>query len=108
MVATGVDTSFFTPTPDTFVRPKHLAFVGSMDWMPNEDGMAYFVGEILPLVTRAVPGATLTIVGRNPTARVRALALNALGCALNATDDAPGAQRAFEDGLAIARKASRP
>jgi len=36
--------------------------------------MAFFVDDVLPLVKRAVPEATLTIVGRNPTARVRALA----------------------------------
>jgi glycosyltransferase involved in cell wall biosynthesis len=42
--------------------------------MPNEDGMTFFVDEVLPAIERAVPGVTLTIVGRNPTARVRALA----------------------------------
>jgi len=73
-VPTGVDTEFFRPSGAVSRAPASIVFTGSMDWMPNEDGMAYFVGEILPLVTRAVPEATLTIVGRNPTARVRALA----------------------------------
>jgi sugar transferase (PEP-CTERM/EpsH1 system associated) len=73
-VPTGVDTEFFRPSGTVSRVPGSIVFTGSMDWMPNEDGMAYFVEEILPLVTRAVPEATLAIVGRNPTARVRALA----------------------------------
>ena len=73
-VPTGVDTEFFRPSGRVTRTPGSIVFTGSMDWMPNEDGMAFFVDDILPLVKRAVPEATLTIVGRNPTARVRALA----------------------------------
>ena len=77
MVATGVDTSFFTPTPETFVRPKHLAFVGSMDWMPNEDAVLFFCREVLPRVREAEPDVTLSIVGRAPTPAVKRLAQEA-------------------------------
>jgi sugar transferase (PEP-CTERM/EpsH1 system associated) len=77
VVATGVDTTFFTPTPESFVRPKHLAFVGSMDWMPNEDAVLFFCREVLPLVRQAEPGVTLSIVGRAPTPAVRRLAQEA-------------------------------
>jgi glycosyltransferase involved in cell wall biosynthesis len=45
-----------------------------MDWLPNEDGMLYFVREILPLVRRAEPSATLSIIGRTPTPAVKRLA----------------------------------
>ena len=45
-----------------------------MDWLPNEDGMLYFVRDILPLVRQAEPGATLSIIGRAPTLAVRKLA----------------------------------
>ena len=72
-VPTGVDPDFFRPSGTVPRQPASIVFTGSMDWMPNEDGMAFFVDEVLPLVERAVPDATLTIVGRNPTARVRAL-----------------------------------
>ncbi|MDB4881975.1 MAG: hypothetical protein JWL95_741 [Gemmatimonadetes bacterium] len=73
-VPTGVDTEFFRPAGTVAQRAGNIVFTGSMDWMPNEDGMSFFVGEVLPAIERAVPGVTLTIVGRNPTARVRALA----------------------------------
>ena len=31
-------------------RRAHLVFTGSMDWLPNEDGMLYFCRDILPLI----------------------------------------------------------
>ena len=73
VVQTGVDTQYFTPAPEPD-RPAHLVFTGSMDWLPNEDGMTYFVHEILPRVRQAQPGATLSIIGRSPTPAVRRLA----------------------------------
>ena len=44
-----------------------MVFTGSMDWLPNEDGMLYFVRDVLPLIRREEPDATLSIVGRAPT-----------------------------------------
>lgn len=73
-VPTGVDTDYFRPSRAVQASPHELVFTGAMDWLPNEDGMSWFAAEILPLVRRLVPTATLTIVGRNPSATVRALA----------------------------------
>ena len=72
-VPTGVDVDYFRPTGTVAREPRDLVFTGSMDWMPNEDAILWFVAEILPLVRARVPDVTLTVVGRNPTARVRAL-----------------------------------
>ena len=74
VVQTGVDTAFFSPTPPHRARPAHLVFTGSMDWLPNEDAMQYFVRDILPIVRRSLPDATLSIIGRAPTPAVRRLA----------------------------------
>ena len=74
VVKTGVDTRYFAPLPGTPVRRAHIVFTGSMDWLPNEDGMVHFVREILPLVRRAEPDATLSIIGRSPTPAVQRLA----------------------------------
>lgn len=78
-VPTGVDTDFFRPSGSVVVQPHEIAFTGSMDWMPNEDGIAWFVREVLPMVKRELPDASLSIVGRNPTAGVRALGDDAGG-----------------------------
>ena len=64
-VPTGVDTSYFCPrTGDS--NPFELVFTGSMDWAPNEDAILFFSEHILPLISRAIPGCSLTVVGRNP------------------------------------------
>jgi polysaccharide biosynthesis protein PslH len=76
-VPTGVDTAYFRPAAGARRRPHHLVFTGSMDWLPNVDGMKYFVDEILPLVRANVPDVTLTIVGREPGSDIRALAADA-------------------------------
>ncbi len=73
VVQTGVETDYFTPSTAEPVR-AHMVFTGSMDWLPNEDGMSYFCREILPAIREAEPAATLSIIGRTPTPAVRKLA----------------------------------
>ena len=73
VVQTGVETDYFTPAA-TVPSRAHMVFTGSMDWLPNEDGMTYFCRDIFPLIRRQEPGATLSIIGRSPTPAVRRLA----------------------------------
>ena len=73
VVQTGVDTAYFKPSASAAKR-AHLVFTGSMDWLPNEDGMIYFCRDILPRIRQAEPEATLSIIGRAPTPAVRKLA----------------------------------
>jgi sugar transferase (PEP-CTERM/EpsH1 system associated) len=77
IVQTGVDTTFFAPLAGVPERRAHMVFTGSMDWLPNEDGMQYFVRDILPRIRQLEPDATLSIVGRAPTPAVRRLAWQA-------------------------------
>jgi len=67
-VPTGVDTEFFSPSGAVVPKPHSLVFTGSMDWLPNEDAIRYFMREIMPLIKEKVLDATLTVVGRNPPA----------------------------------------
>jgi sugar transferase (PEP-CTERM/EpsH1 system associated) len=73
-VPTGVDTDFFRPDSRAPLEPRNLVFTGAMDWLPNEDGIAWFVYEVLPLIHERMPDVTLTIVGRNPPPLIRELA----------------------------------
>jgi polysaccharide biosynthesis protein PslH len=66
-VPTGVDTEFFRPDGKSKTSPHSLVFTGSMDWLPNDDAIRYFMREIMPLIRKSVPDVTLTVVGRNPT-----------------------------------------
>ena len=65
-VPTGVDVEFFRPSRKEEIEPHNVVFTGSMDWLPNEDAIRYYTDQILPIVRRSIPDATLTVVGRNP------------------------------------------
>jgi len=70
---TGVDLDYFA-RPEASAKLADLVFLGSMDWMPNIDGVAWFVREVLPLIRRRRPDCTLAIAGRRPSAEVTRLA----------------------------------
>jgi polysaccharide biosynthesis protein PslH len=73
-IPTGVNIDYFLPPGPPAAAAVDLVFVGSMDWLPNVDGVLYFVREILPLVRRERPATTLTIVGRTPPPQIAQLA----------------------------------
>jgi len=71
VIDTAVDTDFFQPQREP--QPNRVAFVGSMDWLPNQEGVEYFVKEIWPRVRAEHPESQFRIVGRNPSRRVEDL-----------------------------------
>lgn len=75
-IPTGVDTGYFTPR-DADESPTHLVFTGSMDWHPNEDAILYFIDCILPRIRNQLPQVSMTVAGRNPSARLLARAVEA-------------------------------
>jgi glycosyltransferase involved in cell wall biosynthesis len=72
-VPTGVDIEYFAPPAGQMISAD-LLFVGSMDWMPNIDGVLWFVEEVLPLIRKGRPDCSLVIAGRRPTAEIQRLA----------------------------------
>lgn len=87
-VPTGVDTEYFAPpegtAPDADAAGD-LVFVGSMDWMPNYDGVAWFLRDIFPLLAARRPGLKINIVGRNPAPALVSLAASRAGVRLTGT-----------------------
>jgi GT2 family glycosyltransferase len=77
---------------DTFaacrVAPPRLGiiFVAGFAHPPNEDAAVWLVNEILPLIRAEVPGVHLSIVGSNPSARVRGLAGDGVALFANVSD----------------------
>jgi glycosyltransferase involved in cell wall biosynthesis len=72
VIPTGVDTEFFQPQSIDEL-PNSLVFTGSMDWLPNEDGIFYFAEQILPRIRQQVPEVKLWVVGRKPSPRLQEL-----------------------------------
>jgi polysaccharide biosynthesis protein PslH len=72
VVPNGVDVAAFRRT-DVPAAPRVL-FPGSLAYAPNVDGARWFCADVWPRVRDAVPGAELTLAGRDPVPEVTALA----------------------------------
>lgn len=78
-VGNGIDTTFFDPQstnphPALACLPgPHLVFTGQMDYAPNVAAVVRAARSIMPLVRDWHPQAMFHVVGRAPTAEVRAL-----------------------------------
>ena len=73
IIPNGVDVTHYQPD-FTSEATAHLIYIGSMDWYPNEDAVAFFADEVLPRIQENVPDVQFSIVGGNPSARVQRLA----------------------------------
>ena len=71
-IENGVDAAHFAPESVEPAQAPHplIVFTGQMDYAPNVEAVKSFVLDVLPLL----PAASFAIVGRSPTAAVRALA----------------------------------
>src|SRR5438270_5864397 len=78
VVPTGVDTEKYTVAPPSKANPPRIVFLGSMDWEPNIDAVSFFCRDIFPRIRAQFPSALFQIVGRNPHARVKQLASEAV------------------------------
>ncbi len=47
------------------IEPNTLFHLGSMDWMPNVEGIIWLIEEVWPLVVAKQPNAKLYLAGRN-------------------------------------------
>jgi glycosyltransferase involved in cell wall biosynthesis len=61
----GLDLDLYTPDWSSFQRPLSISFIGSLDWMPNLEGIAWFLDKVWPQVHRQFPEVELHIAGRN-------------------------------------------
>lgn len=73
IIPNGVDITHYRPDFTTEAA-AHLIYIGSMDWYPNADAVAFFADEVLPRIQENVPDVAFSIVGGNPSPRVQKLA----------------------------------
>lgn len=60
----GIDPEDYRPDYRSFQAPTTISFIGSLDWMPNQEGLRWFLQKVWsPLIQ--IPGLTLHIAGRN-------------------------------------------
>lgn len=60
------------PYDETVLKPDKskmefpsLFFIGALDWMPNTEGLEWFLNKVWPIVSNQVPGIKFYIAGRN-------------------------------------------
>jgi len=69
VVENGVDPVIYdNKTP--LENKSGIVFTGSLDWIPNIDGLAWFAGEVYPFLRATIPGLQVNIVGRRPSPRL--------------------------------------
>jgi len=68
----GVNASMFAPSTEPY-DSNTVCFVGRMDYYPNQQGMAEFCADVLPLLRDQRPNIKLLIVGADPSPAVRKL-----------------------------------
>src|SRR5678816_2155906 len=77
-IPTGVNIEAHAP-PASVTPFADIAFVGSMDWLANIDGVSWFVREVLPLIRRRKKDCSFGIIGRSPPPAIQELAANSSG-----------------------------
>jgi len=62
-VPNGVDTVFFSPSPELELEEKSLVFVGGLNWFPNLDALRWFDQSVLPEIIKKWPKVILHVIG---------------------------------------------
>ncbi len=73
-VCNGVDTDYFyRSTSAQNTNQLHCAFIGVLNYRPNEDGLKWFCQSVWPAIIKRYPNASFSIVGKSPSDEVVAL-----------------------------------
>lgn len=63
----GVDIRNLKEVP--VINIAKVFFIGALDWLPNINGLRWFINEVWPLVLKAIPGVSFCIAGRNASGK---------------------------------------
>ena len=47
-----------------------INFIGALDWIPNQEGLLWFIDNCFPLILKKIPNTKLNIAGRNAPSRL--------------------------------------
>ncbi len=81
-IPTGVDLDYYKPIDTEHKKTSQIVFCGSMDWLPNEDAVLFYIQDILPVIKKSFPDMVLTVVGRNPSPNLKKIVSNTEGIEL--------------------------
>lgn len=65
VIPIAVDTQQLRPVQRK-TGSRNIVTLGTLHYLPNADGIRWFINEVFPLIRQRTPDATLTIIGKNP------------------------------------------
>jgi len=71
-IPAGVDIIKYSPKPNT-EEGMTILFLGSLNWLPNADGLKWFIDNVLDKVIAEIPNIKFFIVGKDPIDQVKRL-----------------------------------
>lgn len=92
-VPIGLTINQYEPDWEALSGPLHLAFIGSLDWMPNVEGLKWFLEKVWPELKNRWPGLSFHIAGRNTPAWLQRLKMDGV----EVHGEVPDARRFIND-----------
>lgn len=72
-IPAGVNLARLAPAADPTPEPHTLFMIGSFDWLPNQEGLEWFLSQVWPWVHDQCPRLTLHLAGKNMPAHIARL-----------------------------------
>ena len=69
----GVDRGDYLADMSSYRREVSISFIGSLDWMPNQEGLSWFLDQVWQPLQERFPKLSLHIAGRNTPDSIRRL-----------------------------------
>ncbi len=61
----GIERDKYIPDYKSFRQVPSISFIGALDWMPNQDGLKWFLDNVWPSLSRKHPKLELHVAGRH-------------------------------------------
>ena len=61
----GINLNNYLLGNDLKENSQSIAFIGALDWMPNQDGIVWFIEKVWPMIEKEFPRVNLHIAGKN-------------------------------------------
>lgn len=69
----GIDVSDYNRNKLDLKHPLSMCFIGSLDWMPNLEGLDWFLEHVWPKVKATYPNLKMHVAGRNTPSKIKQL-----------------------------------
>ncbi len=65
VIPIGIDQDDYEPDFSSFNKELSISFIGSLDWMPNQEGLQWFLENVWQKAIKRFPNLSLHVAGRN-------------------------------------------